>query len=97
MSANSIARSAIAAVGVILLAIATAARWGDQRAGAAEATSVAPIPSIVTGGGVTLNSVDLNFPRSYRIFPGGAGADTINNDCLICHSAGMVLTQPSLS
>jgi cytochrome c553 len=46
---------------------------------------------------VTLHSVNLNFPRSDRTFPGGAGADAINNDCLICHSAGMVLDQASLS
>jgi len=90
MSANSIVGGAIAAVGVILLALATQAL-------AAEAAPVAPTPSGVANGGVTLNSVDLNFPRSDRAFPGGAGADTINNDCLICHSAGMVLTQPSLS
>jgi cytochrome c553 len=97
MAANSIVGGAIAAVGVILLAIATFAGWGDQRAGAAEVTPVAPTPSIVANGGVTLNSVDLNFPRSDRNFPGGSKADTINDDCLICHSAGMVLTQPSLS
>ena len=46
---------------------------------------------------MTLHSVNVSFPNSDRTFPGGAEADTINNDCLICHSAGMVLTQPSLS
>jgi hypothetical protein len=46
---------------------------------------------------VTLHSVDGSFPNSDATFPGGAGADAINNDCLICHSAGMVLDQPSLS
>jgi cytochrome c553 len=97
MSANSIVGGAIAAVGVFLLAIVTPTRWADQRAGAAEVTSVAPIPSIVANGGVTLNSVDLNFPRSDSTFPGGRGADAINNDCLICHSAGMVLDQAKLS
>ena len=97
MSANSNAGGAIAAVGAILLAIATQAGWTGQSALAEEAPPVAPAPSIVANGGVTLNSVDLNFPRSDRTFPGGAGADTINNACLICHSAGMVLTQPSLS
>lgn len=49
------------------------------------------------GGGTTLRSVSVNFPRSDSTFPGGAGADAINNDCLICHSAGMVLDQASLS
>ena len=46
---------------------------------------------------MTLRSVSINLPASDRTFPGGAVADAINNDCLLCHSAGMVLTQPSLS
>jgi cytochrome c553 len=97
ISASAIARSAIAAVGVILLAIATQAGWTGQSALAEEAQPGAVAPSIVAGGGLTLQSVNLNFPRRDRSFPGGSKADTINNDCLICHSAGMVLTQPSLS
>jgi cytochrome c553 len=94
ISADAIARGAIAAVGLILLAIA---RWVAQPALAAEAPPVAPAPSIVAGNGVTLRSVNVSFPNSDSTFPGGAGADAINNDCLICHSAGMVLDQASLS
>jgi hypothetical protein len=30
------------------------------------------------------------------MFPGGPDADAINNNCLACHSAGMVLNQPAL-
>jgi mono/diheme cytochrome c family protein len=30
------------------------------------------------------------------VFP-GSGAEVANNNCLACHSAGMVLTQPALS
>jgi cytochrome c553 len=96
-SASAIARSATAAVGVILLAISTQAGLTGQSALAEEAPPVAPAPSIVAGGGVTLHSATVSFPHSDNIFPGGSEADTINNDCLICHSAGMVLTQPSLS
>jgi cytochrome c553 len=95
ISTSAIDRSATAAVAVILLAIAAQTGWTGQSAQAAEAPPAAPAPSIVASGG--LHSVDLNFPQSDRIFPGGSEADTINNDCLICHSAGMVLTQPSLS
>jgi hypothetical protein len=36
-------------------------------------------------------------PDSDKMFPDGPGADTINNSCLACHSAGMVLNQPTLS
>src|SRR5271155_3854597 len=97
ISANAIARGAVAAVGMILLAIVTPTRWADQRAGAAEVTPVAPAPSIGAGGGETLNSVNVNLPRSNRTFPGGGGADANNNNCLLCHSAGLVLTQPGLS
>ncbi len=46
----------------------------------------APVPKSVT--------VDL--PSGDREFPGGAAADPLNNNCLACHSAGMVLNQPSL-
>jgi hypothetical protein len=54
-------------------------------------------PSTVTGGGVTLHSVNVEFPDPGRMFPGDGKADAINNNCLACHSAGMVLTQPALS
>ena len=107
ISANAIAGGAVAAVGVILLVIATPPGWAGQSAPAAPPTSVpsapaAEAPPIVPGpsvaaGGVTLRSVSVNFPESERTFPGGAEADAINNNCLICHSAGMVLTQPGLS
>jgi hypothetical protein len=31
------------------------------------------------------------------MFPSGPNADTVNANCLACHSAGMVLNQPALS
>jgi cytochrome c5 len=43
----------------------------------------------------TLKSVTVDLPDSGRTFP-GPGADAINNNCLACHSAGMVLNQPVL-
>jgi hypothetical protein len=44
---------------------------------------------------VTLKSVTVDLPDSQRMFP-GPGSDAINNNCLACHSAGMVLNQPVL-
>jgi hypothetical protein len=44
-----------------------------------------------------LKSVTVDLPDSDRTFPAGPGSDTINNNCLSCHSAGMVLNQPALS
>lgn len=43
-----------------------------------------------------LKSVKIDLPDSDRMFP-GPGSDAINNNCLACHSAGMVLNQPELS
>src|SRR3981081_1239951 len=42
-------------------------------------------------------TVAVELPASEAIFPPGNGADIANGQCLICHSAGMVLRQPPLS
>lgn len=44
----------------------------------------------------TFKSVNLDLPPGERTFPGGSSADAINANCLICHSAGMVLNQPAM-
>jgi hypothetical protein len=44
-----------------------------------------------------LKSVSVDLPTSDITFPGGAAADAINANCLSCHSASMVLTQPNLA
>jgi cytochrome c5 len=44
-----------------------------------------------------LKSVKIDLSDSERMFPEGPGSDAINNSCLACHSAGMVLNQPPLS
>jgi hypothetical protein len=44
-----------------------------------------------------LKSVKLDLPDSDSMFPDGPGSDAINNNCLACHSADMVLDQPSIS
>ena len=44
----------------------------------------------------TIRSIEL--PVSNRVFPGdSAGAKAANAYCLMCHSYGMVETQPTLS
>jgi cytochrome c5 len=40
--------------------------------------------------------VRVELPASGESFPPGIGADVASSQCLICHSAGMVLTQPPL-
>jgi len=41
--------------------------------------------------------VAVDLPTSETSFPAGKGADIANAQCLICHSAGMVLEQPTLT
>jgi hypothetical protein len=45
----------------------------------------------------TLRSVSIDLPQGDRIFPPGPHVDAVNNNCLACHSAGMVLNQPDMS
>jgi cytochrome c553 len=98
ISARVAARGATAAARGILLAIATSgAPCVAQPAPLAESPPVTTDSSAVTGAGVTLHSVTVKLPRSDTVFPGGRRADTINNGCLLCHSAGMVLDQAKLS
>jgi hypothetical protein len=40
--------------------------------------------------------VRVELPASDEPFPPGSGVDIASSQCLICHSAGMVLTQPPL-
>jgi mono/diheme cytochrome c family protein len=44
-----------------------------------------------------LRPVKVDLPDSDKMFTGGPGSDAINNNCLACHSAEMVLNQPALS
>ncbi|MGA7326826.1 MAG: cytochrome c [Rhodomicrobium sp.] len=68
--------------------------WGAGLAYSADAT---PQPSTVSVNGIELRSLSIApFPIG-RSFAGGAEADVVNSNCLACHSAGMVLTQPTLS
>ena len=81
---SALARTAAIAVGV-LCGAALAAE-------AAQSTQA----STVSANGVTLHSVSVDMPDSGRMFE-GPGADAVNANCLACHSAGMILTQPRLS
>jgi len=55
--------------------------------------------STIAGGAapIELKSIKFDLPESDRMFPDGRGSDAINNNCLACHSAGMVLNQPAMS
>ena len=43
-----------------------------------------------------IKSTTVDLPSGDSLFLGGTAADAINNNCLACHSADMVLSQPPL-
>jgi len=43
---------------------------------------------------IAIKSTSVDLPAGDALFP-GPGADAINNNCLACHSADMVLNQPA--
>jgi cytochrome c5 len=60
--------------------------------------SAASIPAVTRAAPpFEFKPVSIDLPDSDKMFPAGPGADAINNNCLACHSAGMVLNQPMLS
>ena len=61
------------------------------------AASPALALAAAAGEPMQFKSQAIELPASDRMFPGGAEAEVVNNNCLACHSAGMVLTQPKLS
>ena len=90
-----LADAAAIGAGMVVLAFGS---LGQERvaASAAAAEPSKPAPSSVSVSGVTLRSVSVDFPDSDRMFE-GPGADVVNANCLSCHSAGMVLTQPRVT
>lgn len=62
-------------------------------AGKLPAASPADAPRVVPGN-LHWDRVTVELPASAARFPAGDGATIANSQCLICHSAGMVLRQP---
>jgi mono/diheme cytochrome c family protein len=75
---------------VFPLALAAGLLWmGADAAPSVEGAHAGP------DGAWTRLSVEL--PTSEARFPAGSGADVADAQCLLCHSAGMVLRQPPLT
>ena len=53
--------------------------------------------AVMSQTAMTFKSVKVELPTGDRTFPGGDKATAINDNCLACHSAGMVLNQPPLT
>jgi hypothetical protein len=44
-----------------------------------------------------LKSLKLDVPVPDKMFPDGPGSDTVNANCLVCHSEDHVMNQPNLT
>ena len=64
--------------------------------GAAIAAKQGPATKSASGGGVILTSSTLSLPQEKAAFPQGPAGELITNNCGACHSAEMILNQPSL-
>jgi cytochrome c5 len=75
--------------GVAMLSLACGVAWWSS----ARADSATGKKDVASRQWAT---VRVELPANDVPFPPGIGADIANSQCLICHSAGMVLTQPPL-
>jgi hypothetical protein len=65
----------------------------------AVALSVLPAPLLgqaADPAAFTFESVNVDLPNSDRLFPPGPNVDAVNDNCVTCHSVGMVMNQPRL-
>jgi mono/diheme cytochrome c family protein len=85
----------IVAISASAVVFAVGPSWRGAASSVAAAEQAGPGPSTVSASGIMLRSVNVDFPNRDRQYQ-GPGADVVNNNCLACHSAGMVLTQPRL-
>ena len=53
--------------------------------------------SVQAKASMVLKSENVTLPESTRTLPQGPGLATVQNNCLSCHSAGMIMTQPIMS
>lgn len=71
-----------------------------QPASAVATPTPAPTPKMaapVQAHGIDIKAVAVELPNGDREFPAGPGADLVANNCVACHSSGMILNQPSLT
>ena len=76
---------------VLGLALATGLTWPRV------ADSSAAPDKASTGPAQTWAKVSVDMPTNYTAYPPGNGAEIANGQCMICHSADMVLRQPPLT
>ncbi|WBH15764.1 hypothetical protein [Sphingomonas radiodurans] len=77
----------------VLLVISSTSRQPETRS---TASLIGGDAGSVSGNGFTLTSTSIEPPADDATFPAGPHVDLVNQNCLSCHSASMVLTQPRL-
>ena len=65
-------------------------------AGVASVSLVAQAANNTANKAYVLKSVDVTLPDSDRVMPDGPGLAAVQNNCVSCHSAGMILNQPAM-
>ena len=90
----------LAAIVVVLIAgslfVLVAIGPGSRGAPKPATSAVPPAPS-VSANGFTLTSTSVDLPEDAATYRDGPHAELVNQRCLSCHSASMVLTQPRLT
>jgi cytochrome c5 len=61
------------------------------------ATGGAPPQAATANPALALTSKTIDLPTSDRALPIGPGVETVTNNCLTCHSTGMIINQPALA
>lgn len=46
---------------------------------------------------IVLKSQTITLPSTGKMFPAGPNVDTVNGNCLACHSIDMVFNQPNMT
>lgn len=60
-------------------------------------TAAALLPlSVQAKQHIVLKSEKFDFPATGKMFPNGPNVDTVNGNCLACHSIDMVFNQPNM-
>ncbi|WP_156455346.1 cytochrome c [Sphingomonas sp. CCH5-D11] len=95
MRAPGFAVIALVLIGATL-AVLVAVSGRERAAAPAVAVSAVPEAASVAGGGVTLTSTSVELPDDAAVFPDGPNVALVNQRCVACHSASMVLTQPKM-
>ena len=95
MRAPGFAVIALVLIGATL-AVLVAVSGRERAATPVAAVSAVPGAASVASGGVTLTSTAVELPDDAAVFPDGPNVALVNQRCLSCHSASMVLTQPKM-